>query len=73
MQEELQENDLKLHVLNVAAHVMFRFSPAMIVLFTAVITLQTKDKFYPLFAKTFDRYLHPPFGVFFMKNALPFQ
>ena len=44
MQAELQENYLKLHVPNVAAHVKFHSNPAMIVLFTAVIALQTKDK-----------------------------
>ena len=42
MQAELQENYLKLHVPNVAAHVKFHFSLATIVLFTAVIALQTK-------------------------------
>lgn len=51
MQAELQENYLKLHVLNVAAHVKFHFNLATIVLFTAVIALQTKDKCAPLLEK----------------------
>lgn len=72
-QAELQENYLKLHVLNVAAHVKFHFSLAMIVLFTAAIALQTKDKCCPLREKQFvDSFTHPK-GVFFMKNALPFH
>lgn len=51
MQAELQENCLKLHVLNVAAHVKFHSSPATIVLFIAVIALQIKDKCALLFEK----------------------
>ena len=42
MQAELQENYLKLHVPNVAAHVKFHSNPAMIVLFTAVIACKQK-------------------------------
>ena len=55
MQAELQENYLKLHVPNVAAHVKFHFSLATIVLFTAVIALQTKDKCASLLEKLLDR------------------
>ena len=55
---------------NVAAHVKFHFSLATIVLFTAVIALQTKDKCASLLEKLLDSFSHP-LGVFFMKNALP--
>lgn len=64
MQTELQENYLKLHVLNVAAHVKFHFNPAMIVLFTAAIALQTKDKCASLLEKQLlDSFSHS-LGVF---------
>ena len=63
MQAELQENYLKLHVPNVAAHVKFHFSLATIVLFTAVIALQTKDKCASLLEKLLDSFSHP-LGVF---------
>jgi len=54
---------LKLHVPNVAAHVKFHFSLATIVLFTAVIALQTKDKCASLLEKLLDSFSHP-LGVF---------
>ena len=63
MQAELQENYFKLHVPNVAAHVKFHFSLATIVLFTAVIALQTKDKCASLLEKLLDSFSHP-LGVF---------
>ena len=63
MQAELQENYLKLHVPNVAAHVKFHFSLATIVLFTAVIALQTKDKCASLLEKLLESFSHP-LGVF---------
>ena len=68
MQAELQENYLKLHVPNVAAHVKFHFSLATIVLFTAVIALQTKDKCASLLEKLLDSFSHP-LGVFYEKCA----
>ena len=63
MQAELQENYLKLHVQYSAPHVNFHFSLATIVLFTAVIALQTKDKCASLLEKLLDSFSHP-LGVF---------